>query len=218
LDELKQHTHGVSIPLKVDHKKYERYDSETQAYLGFKTPSKRLEIFSQTFKNHGYEPLPTYQEPAVGHFSRPELRRRYPLILTCNKLLHFCHGQHRAIPSLRKAVPYPFIEINSAMARKLEIKNGEWVSVETPHGKIRCQAHLTEGIAYDVVSIQHGWWQPCPQLGLPGYDPYSSRGANANLLYTTDEIDPISGSVPYKAYICKLTNLRETSRERSRGK
>jgi len=35
------------------------------------------------------------------------------------------------------------------------------------------QASLDEG----VVAAQHGWWQGCAELGLPGYDPFSAEGA-----------------------------------------
>ena len=66
------------------------------------------------------------------------------------------------------------------------------------------RARLTEGIAYDIVCTQNGWWQACHALGLPGYDPYSSEGANVNLLYQTDKIDPVSGSLPIKGYPCNV--------------
>jgi anaerobic selenocysteine-containing dehydrogenase len=207
LSELKRQPRGISIPLAVSYKKYQTYDPGAQTYQGFKTPSGRVEIYSQVFKDHGYDPLPIYQEPMVSPFRKPQLKNQFPLILTCSKLLQFCHGQHRALPSLRKAVPHPFVEINPATAAAIDIENDEWVAVETQHGKIRCQAHLTESIARNVVCIQHGWWQSCPDLGLPGYDPYSSRGSNANLLYASEAMDPISGSIPYKAYMCRLTKL-----------
>jgi anaerobic selenocysteine-containing dehydrogenase len=174
---------------------------------GFKTPSGRIELFSQTFKEHGYDPLPVHQEPAISPISKSEWIREYPLILTCSKVLHFCHGQHRALPSLRRVVPHPYVEIHPEKARELGIENDEWVYVETPFGKIKLKAKLTSGIAVNVVCTQHGWWQSCPELDLPGYDPYSSEGSNANLLYSTESIDKISGSVPYKAYLCKVHKI-----------
>jgi anaerobic selenocysteine-containing dehydrogenase len=215
LETLQQHPRGISIPLNISYKKYEAYNPNTEAIPGFKTPSKRVEIFSQQFKDHGYDPLPIFQEPVVSPVSRPDLKDQFPLILTCNKLLQFCHGQHRAIPSLRKAVPHPFVEMNPIIADELKIEDKEWVIVETHHGQIRCQAHLTDKILKNVVCIQHGWWQPCPELGLPGYDPYASQGANANLLFATDAIDPISGSVPYKAYICNIKKISASAEETS---
>ena len=177
--------------------------------MGFKTPSRRIELFSQRFKEYGYDPLPVYREPAIGPVSKRGWINEYPLILTSAKLLQFCHGQHRALPSLRKAVPHPYVEIHPDKARELDIENDEWVYVETPSGKIKLKAKWTEEIGIDVVCIQHGWWQSCPELDLPGYDPHASDGANANTLYSTEYIDDITGSVPYKAYLCKVRKMLE---------
>ncbi|UCG64160.1 MAG: molybdopterin-dependent oxidoreductase [Deltaproteobacteria bacterium] len=207
LDDLKKSPGGLSVDLPMEYQKYSKIDQETGILNCFKTPSGRIELFSQTFKKHGYDPLPVYHEPVISPISKSEWIKEYPLILTCSKLLHFCHGQHRALPSLRRAVPHPYIEINPEKARELNIQNDEWVYVKTPFGKIKLKARLTQRIAVDVVCIQHGWWQSCPELDLPGYAPYSSEGANANLLYSTKYIDKISGSVPYKAYLCKVCKI-----------
>lgn len=209
LSDLMKNPGGLSVDLPVAYQKHAQIGQETGTLNGFKTPSGRIELFSQTFKEHGYDALPVYREPAISPLSKSEWIREYPLILTCSKLLHFCHGQHRALPSLRRAVPHPYVEINFAKARELGVENDEWVSIGTPSGKIKARAKLTNGIAVDVVCIQHGWWQSCPELDLPGYDPYSSEGANANLLYSTESIDKISGSVPYKAYLCKVCKILE---------
>lgn len=213
LAELQRHPRGISIPLKPEYRKYDTFDPARQRYRGFETPTGRVEIFSQRFKDHGYDPLPGFNDPLADWPASKNDHQRYPLILTCSKLRHFCHGQHRAIPSLRKAVPHPYVEMNPSAAKERGIDHGEWVAVKTHHGQIRCQAHVTDSIALNVVCIQHGWWQPCPDLDLPGYDPYSEQGANANLLYTADEIDPISGSVPYKAHWCNIQKLTEPVEE-----
>jgi anaerobic selenocysteine-containing dehydrogenase len=208
IDDLKRSPCGVGIDLPMVYEKYRQSDSPNGTPRGFKTSSRKIEIFSQPFKDYGYDPLPVYREPMVSPESRRDLLEKYPFILTCSKLLPFCHGQHRSIPSLRKIVPHPFVEIHPETARELGIQEGEWVSLETPEGKIRVAAKLTDRVSPRTVCFQHGWWQSCPELGLPGYDPFSTEGANANLLYSTRYIDPISGSVPYKAYLCKVSKIQ----------
>ena len=121
--------------------------------------------------------------------------------------MEYCHSQHRAVPALRKRVPDPFLEINAEKAKDLDLRDGDWVIMETPFGSVTLRARLTEGIAYDIVCTQNGWWQACHELNLPGYDPYSSEGANVNLLYQTDKIDPISGSLPIKGYPCNVRKV-----------
>ena len=50
---------------------------------------------------HGYNPLPDFEEPRVSPDSRPDLATRYPLILTGAKNTLYCDSQHRGLPSLR---------------------------------------------------------------------------------------------------------------------
>ncbi|MFC1968773.1 molybdopterin dinucleotide binding domain-containing protein, partial [Chloroflexota bacterium] len=180
---------------------YATKDSKTGIPRGFSTPSKRIEVYCQVFKDYGYNPLPDYREPAVS------TSERYPLLIIGEKLLEYCHGWGRVLPSLRKRVPHPFVEINPIAARERGIKNGEWVIIETDNGSIKVKAKLTDTTAPDVVCTQHGWWQGCPSLELPEYDPYSSSGANANVLYSSMFADPISGSLPIKVCPCNVRKL-----------
>jgi anaerobic selenocysteine-containing dehydrogenase len=204
VDDLKDNPGGISIPQAIRYRKYMEKDPETGGYVGFPTPTRRVELYSEVFKEHGYDPLPVYREPYISPFSRPDIAQKYPLILTTAKVLQFCHSQHRAAPTLRKQVPHPYLEINPKTAEERGIKDGDWVILETMYGSIKLMARVTDKIHPRVVCTQHGWWQACPQLNLPGYDPFSSEGANVNLLISNDAIDPISGSVPHKSYLCDV--------------
>ena len=203
VEQLRKSPGGISVDLSMEYQKYSKKD-DAGKFIGLLTPSKRVEIYSQVFKDHGYDPLPVWKEPAVIRFARTDLGEKYPLIVTGGKVIQYSHSQHRALPSLRKVVPHPFVEINPKKARELGCNDGDWVLLETPHGSITLQAKLTRVSQYDVVCIQNGWWQGCPELDLPGYDPYSSEGANMSLLYSSEERDPISGCLPIKGYPCNI--------------
>jgi hypothetical protein len=58
-----------------------------------------------------------------------------------------------------------------------------------------------------VVCGQHGWWQACAELGIGGYDPFSPDGANFNLVISNEAVDPVSGSVPHRAYLCQISRV-----------
>jgi anaerobic selenocysteine-containing dehydrogenase len=153
---------------------------------------------------HGYPALPEYEEPLVGPMSRPELLKRYPLILTCAKHTLYCESQHRALPSLRRKAKDPEVELHPAAAAERGVLPGEWVHIETPGGSVRARARLNETLKPNVVCGQHGWWQACSEIGAPSYDPFDSGGANFNLIIGNEAIDPISGSVPHRAYLCQI--------------
>ncbi|MBI4329665.1 MAG: molybdopterin-dependent oxidoreductase [Chloroflexi bacterium] len=204
VEDLKSHPGGVSLNLPLRAQKYKSVDAKTGKMRGFETPTRRIEIFSQLWKDHGFDPLPVYEPPRWTKAPAPDLEKKYPLTLVSTRVIQFCHGQHRSLPSLRKAVPEPFLEIHPATAKALGIEDRDDVAMETDRGSIRLVAKVTDMAPPDVVSTQVGWWQPCPQLGLPGYDPYSSEGANLNLVLPDDVQDPVSGSLPFKSYKCRV--------------
>ena len=81
---------------------------------------------------------------------------------------------------------------------------GDWVRLETPEGSVRARAVFNATLDPQVVCGQHGWWQACAEISAPGYDPFSPDGANFNLIIGNQAIDPISGSVPHRAYLCQI--------------
>jgi len=202
LEWLRTHPEGVRVPLATRYRKFaEEVDGTPE---GFNTPTRKIELYSTTLLAHGYAALPEYEEPLLGPRSRPDLVERYPLILTCTKHTLFCESQHRALPSLRRKAMDPEVELHPSAAAARGITTGDWVRLETPEGSVRARARLNDSLQPDVACGQHGWWQPCPELGAPGYDPFGPEGANYNLLIGNDAVDPISGSVPQRAYLCEV--------------
>ena len=161
---------------------------ERQKYLreGFNTPSGKVEIYSKIMEDHGYPPLPMFEEPAESPLRQPDLAEKYPLILTTGVRINaFTHSQHRNVATLRRRCPEPFVEINAETAKSLEIVNGDMVILETARGNIELKASLSEDIHPMVLSIQHGWSE-----------------ANANIL-TDDRRDPVSGYPGLRSILCR---------------
>lgn len=182
LDELKQKPAGIHYAQR-----------EFRKYLknGFNTPSKKVELYSETLKEFGHDPLPTFHEPTESPVSRPDLAKDYPLLfLGGQKTRAYTHSQYRNLPSLRRLVPEPLLEINPQTARGLGIKDGDRVVVESPRGSIRVKAKLSEDVHPRTVAMQHGW-----------------NEANAN--YLTDDMarDPISGYPALRSVLCRVTKV-----------
>jgi len=203
LEELRAAPGGVRVPLQTRHAKHAEPDANG-APRGFATPSRKVEFYSQTFLDHGYAPLPDFQEPQMGPVVRPDLAARFPLILTSAKPTLFCQTQHRALPSLRKRAPHPEVELHPTAAQARGVANGDWVSIETPEGRIRARARFNNSLDPLVVVGEHGWWQACAELGAPGYDPFGPDGANLNLIIGTAVRDPVSGTASHRSYLCEI--------------
>jgi len=201
LDQLRANPGGVRVPLRTRHRKYAESG-------GFRTPTGKIELYSEAFLSVGHSPLPTFEEPAISPRSRPDLAKRFPLVLTCAKSLWFCESQHRNIASVRRSAPEPQIEIHPDTAAARSITAGDWVRISTPSGSVQARAKFNSSLDPSVVCGQHGWWQACPDLDLPGYPPYGLESANLNLILRQEPSDPISGSSPLRASVCDIVPLR----------
>jgi anaerobic selenocysteine-containing dehydrogenase len=200
LDQLRAKPAGVRVPLET---RYRKFAVETNgAVRGFDTPSRKIELYSETLLSHGYPPVPVYRE-APSEASR-DGRRRYPLILTSAKSTWFCGSQHHALPSLRRRALEPEVAFHPGVGQARGIAEGDWVWIETHAGRVRARATFDTALSADVVVGQHGWWQGSRALDAPGYDSVGPESANLNLLIQHEPSDPMSGSVPHRAYRCDV--------------
>ncbi|MBI4689283.1 MAG: molybdopterin-dependent oxidoreductase [Nitrospirae bacterium] len=176
--------------------KYRKYEEK-----GFRTPSRKVELFSSVLKRMGYDPLPTFKEPPESPVSNPELSKKFPYVLiTGSRRREFFHSEHRQIPTLRKYRPDPCAEIHPSVAEKIGLSDSDWVIVSSQRGEIRMKARLTEKIHPAVISIDHGWW--FPEREKENFGVWES---NANLL-TNDSppYDPAFGSYQLRGLLCNI--------------
>ena len=200
LEALRLKPEGIRVPLQPRYRKFEMEGK------GFATPTRRIELYSERFLDHGYPPLPEYVAPRVRP-ERPDLAQQFPLVLTCTKTSLYCETQHRQLPSLRRRAMHPKVLMHPSAATARGIAPGDWVTIETPKGSVRAQAEFDRTLASDVVCGQHGWWQSCEEIGAAGYDPFDPKGSNYNLLVGLDEMDPVSGTAPLRSYACEIRRI-----------
>jgi anaerobic selenocysteine-containing dehydrogenase len=124
--------------------------------------------------------------------------------MTNAKLPQYLHSQHRGVAAIRRTHADPTIEIHPTTAAEHGIANDAWVFVETPRGRVRARADVTDAIAPGTVCAYHGWWEACEPLDRPALDPYSEAGANVNLLVHNDVRDPVSGAIPHRSTLCRI--------------
>lgn len=163
--------------------KYKSYEKQP-----FKTPSGKIELYSQGLSDLGYFPLPEYREPPESKISTPELAVRYPVILTTGaRKVFFTHSQHRHVPSLSQKAPEPLAEINPVTAGQYGLKDMDTAIVESPRGEIELKVNVTENILPGVINIPHGW-----------------EKANVNVLTNNTPADQITGYPVLKGLLCNL--------------
>ena len=183
----------------IEPMKYRKYKKE-----GFNTPTGKVELYSTIFEKHGYDPLPTFQEPPESPVSTPELMEEYPLILiTGGRKIEFFNTEGRQISRLRNLVPDPEVEIHPDAAKEADIRDGDWVWIETPQvkgEKVKFKAKLTPDVHPRMVHAPHGWW--FPEKPAPKHGCFDS---NINVVLTGDPPrEQICGSVPTRGTLCKV--------------
>lgn len=208
LKQLMESPCGISTADPVRYRKYADIDQSGQV-VGFSTPTRKLELYSEKMAAHGHDPLPMYCVPSTNPTLNHALAKEFPLVLTSRRLKFIVHSQHRGVPSLRKRWPDPFVEIHPETAKYYRVEDQEWVRLETDQAEITTKVVVSEKVQQGVLVGQAGWWEACPDLQLPGYDPFGSEGANLNRLISTEITDEISGSVPLKSYYCRLKKLSD---------
>ena len=156
----------------------------------FRTPSGKIEIYSEALKEVGFDPLPSYLEPERGPIRGDrEFRERYPLILSVgSRNLYYTHSQHRQVRAFNKIYPDALTEIGPETAKEFGIVDGDQVVVETNRGQVRMKAKVDGRVAEGVVLVPHGW----------GGD------ANGNLLTDVNCREPIMGYPDQKSLQCSI--------------
>ncbi len=181
-------------------REHQRYKKE-----GFATSTGKIELYSKTLEDLGYDPLPQYCEPAESPYSRPDLSKEYPLILTTGgRHQPFYHSEHRQVKSMRKMHPHPIMQIHPGTAKELGMEDGDWVWIESPRGRIKQKCQVFEGIDPRVVHAQHGWWFPEEDGAEPSL--HGVWKSNINVL-TNDDPDVcnrLSGGWPLRGLLCKV--------------
>ena len=178
---------------------YRKYEKS-----GFGTFSGKVELLPSIFEKLGIDPLPRYEEPARSPVRTPELAKEYPLILiTGSRVVQYWFSCYREQEKLRKLYPDPLLQIHPETASELGIAGGDWVYIETPEGRIRQKAQLTEGIDPRVVHADGFWWFP----ERAGEEPslFGVWDSNINALVPTGpESFDYAGDYPFRGYLCKV--------------
>ncbi len=177
--------------------KYYKYKEK-----GFSTPTGKFELYSTLLEKWGVEPLPQYREAPESPYSTPATYKDYPYILiTGTRLPGFFHTENRQLPCLRELHKDPIVDIHPETAKKEGIREGDWITMESPRGKVRHRARLFEGLDPRVIAAQHAWWFPENKDPLHGW-----QESNINVLTDNSyaSCDPAMGATSVRTLLCKI--------------
>lgn len=184
---------------------YLRGEPKYYKYLekGFSTPTGKVELYSTTMEEWGFDPLPKYTEIPESPLSRPDLAEEYPYILNSGfRTPVYFHSAGRNQPWLREIRPAPIVEVHPDTAKKHDIREDDWVWVVSPRGRARLRAKLNDGIAPEVIVTEHGWYYP--EIKSPDH---GWKLSNINLLTDNshESMDPAMGATNLRVLLCNIS-------------
>jgi anaerobic selenocysteine-containing dehydrogenase len=161
------------------------------------TSSKKVEIYSKKLEEMGYSPIPRWEEVVNDRYN---ISDEYPLLLTNGKEEAYIGSGYRHVVGLRKVKPGPVVEVHPETAKKYDLKEGEWICIETKKGRIRQQLRFDPNLDPRVVFVAFGWWFPENPSGI-----YEWQKSNLNILTESGPpYDLFTGAVQIKGIPCKI--------------
>jgi anaerobic selenocysteine-containing dehydrogenase len=172
----------------------------------FPTPSGKIELWCESMRAHGLDPLPEYQTPAefetrdwrleiTSASESPISNLLSPLALISGASHHFVSSSMANQPSLRAKEGAPFIEINPTDAAARNIAHGDEVIVESKRGWCRLRAVVTDDVPPGVAVAPKGHWAR-----------FSPGGRNVNWT-TSDALGDLAGQSTFHSNLVRVRRV-----------
>lgn len=132
---------------------------------GFTTISGKLEFYSQTLAEQGFDPLPVFKPSQESPAGDPELAARFPLTLITTKSMHFLNSSYVNMRRQRNSEGDPTLELHPEDARARDIQNGDVVRIFNDRGSYEIEARVTDRVRPGLVTVPFAWWSSLAPLG-----------------------------------------------------
>ncbi len=154
----------------------------------FRTPSRKIELYSQQLADKGFDPMPVYTppDPVPDGFYR----------LNYGRMPAHTFGKTVNNPLLFQLSPENQVWVNPLVANEWSLKNGDYVRLGGTNGIVsnKVRVRITERIGPDSVFMAHGFGHKSKRLRLA-----AGVGADDSELMGNIKIDPIMGGTGMRA-------------------
>jgi thiosulfate reductase/polysulfide reductase chain A len=154
----------------------------------FRTPSRKIELYSNQLAAKGFDPMPVYTppDPVPKGFYR----------LNYGRMPAHTFGKTTNNPLLFELSPENQLWVNPLVASEWDIGNGDYVRLGSPNGVVsnRVRVRVTERIGPESVFMAHGFGHKSKRLRLT-----AGVGADDGSLMSNIKVDPIMGGTGMRA-------------------
>ena len=159
--------HGMTryaepITLNVYSEVLQRFRLAAEGKWPGRQPPERLRKRVATY----FDPLPFYYEPLE---SRLVDTQRYPLNALTQRPMAMYHSWDSQNAWLRQIHSHNYLFVNPRVGIANGFEDGDWIWVESPHGKVRCLCRFSEAVepgtvwTWNAIGKAAGAWGLSPQ-------------------------------------------------------
>jgi len=161
---------------------------------GFRTASGKAELYSESLKQQGLDPVADFTPPTE---SRHGLNRNtFPLELLARKADNFLNTTFSNLPSVQDMEETGLLEISGTDAKTRQIADGDRVRVFNQRGEIELRARVDGKVQPGVVSANLNWAKMTPgfqSINSLTSEKLTDMGNSATFYSVLVEVEKIAG-------------------------
>jgi anaerobic selenocysteine-containing dehydrogenase len=163
---------------------------------GFFTSSGKAELYSESLKAQGLDPVVYFEPPNESRHS--DQAKAFPLELLARKADNYLNSTFSNLPIIQAMEEAGLLEMNAADARTRGIADGDRVRVFNPRGDILLRARVDGAVQPGVVCAQLSWAKLSPE------------GRNINVL-TSEKLTDLGNSATFYSVLVEVELFQTAS-------
>jgi molybdopterin guanine dinucleotide-containing S/N-oxide reductase-like protein len=186
---------------EADPKQPDASQSSYPAFLPFArgnffTASGKAELYSESLKSQGLDPVVHFEPPNESRHSKQA--KTFPLELLARKSDNFLNSTFSNLPSIQEMEDVGLLEMNSSDARTRGIADGDPVRVFNRRGDILLKARVDGAVQPGVVCARLDWAKLAPE------------GRNINVL-TSEKLTDLGNSATFYSVLVEVELFQTAS-------
>src|SRR5580693_7678227 len=162
----------------------------------FATSSGKAELYSESLKAQGLDPVVHFEPPNESRHS--EQAKVFPLELLARKADNYLNSTFSNLPIIQEMEEAGLLEMNAVDARTRGIADGDRVRVFNPRGDILLRARVDGAVQPGVVCAQLSWAKLNPE------------GRNINVL-TSEKLTDLGNSATFYSVLVEVELFQTAS-------
>jgi anaerobic selenocysteine-containing dehydrogenase len=162
----------------------------------FATPSGKAELYSESLKAQGLDPVVHFKPPTESRHT--EHAKTFPLELLARKADNFLNSSFSNLPVIQEMEEPGLLEMNATDARVRGISDGDPVRVYNRRGDILLRARVDGAVQPGVVCAQLAWAKHAP------------GGRNINVL-TSEKLTDLGNSATFYSVLVEVELFQTAS-------